>query len=57
MLAFFGWMYATVELISDKGGMRLVGYGLVLLALGGYEQASPVELCAVVARAGGAGRR
>ena len=25
--------------------MRLVGYGLVLLALGGYEQASPVELC------------
>jgi hypothetical protein len=45
VLAFFGWMFATVELISDKGGMRLVGYGLVLLALGGYEQASPVELC------------
>jgi hypothetical protein len=45
VLAFFGWMWATIELISDKGGMRLVGYGLVLLALGGYEQASPVELC------------
>ena len=45
MLAFFGWMFATIELIADKGGMRLVGYGLVLLALGGYEQASPVELC------------
>ena len=45
VLAFFGWMFATIELISDKGGMRLVGYGLVLLALGGYEQASPVELC------------
>ena len=45
VLAFFGWMFAAIELISDKGGMRLVGYGLVLLALGGYEQASPVELC------------
>jgi hypothetical protein len=45
VLAFFGWTFATVELISDGGGMRLAGYGLVLLALGGYEQASPVELC------------
>jgi len=45
VLAFFGWMFAAIELIADKGGMRLVGYGLVLLALGGYEQASPVELC------------
>jgi hypothetical protein len=45
VLAFFGWMFAAIELLSDKGGMRLVGYGLVLLALGGYEQASPVELC------------
>jgi hypothetical protein len=45
VLAFFGWMFAAIELISDKGGMRLIGYGLVLLALGGYEQASPVELC------------
>ena len=57
VLALLRLVYATVELISDKGGMRLVGYGLVLLALGGYEQASPVELCAVVARAGGARRR
>jgi len=45
VLAFFGWTFATIELISDKGGIRLAGYGLVLLALGGYEQASPVELC------------
>jgi hypothetical protein len=45
ILAFFGWTFATVELIADKGGMRLAGYGMVLLALGGYEQASPVELC------------
>jgi hypothetical protein len=45
VLAFFGWTFATIELISDKGGMRLAGYGLVLLALGGYEPASPVELC------------
>jgi hypothetical protein len=42
--AFFGWSFATTELIADKGGMRLVGYGLVLLALGGYEAGSPVEL-------------
>jgi hypothetical protein len=45
VLAFFGWTFATIELLSDRGGMRLIGYGLVLLALGGYEQASPVELC------------
>ena len=44
VVAFFGWMFATVELVSDRGGMRLVGYGLLLLALGGYEQASPVEM-------------
>jgi hypothetical protein len=44
VLAFFGWTFATIELISDKGGMRLAGYGLVLLALGGYDHASPVEL-------------
>jgi hypothetical protein len=44
VLAFFGWTFATIELIADKGGIRLVGYGLVLLALGGYEPASPVEL-------------
>jgi hypothetical protein len=44
VLAFFGWTYATVELLSEKAGMRLAGYGLVLLALGGYETSSPVEL-------------
>ena len=48
VLAFFGWTFATVELISDKGGIRLAGYGLVLLALGGYDQASPVELSLAV---------
>lgn len=45
VLALFGWMWATIELISDPGGMRLAGYGLLLLALGGYDQATPVELC------------
>ncbi len=45
VLAFFGWAFATIELIADRGGLRLAGYGMVLLALGGYEQASPVELC------------
>ena len=37
--------------------MRLAGYGLVLLALGGYEQASPVELCLSVLGLRRGGRR
>jgi hypothetical protein len=44
VVAFFGWCYATVELVADKGGMRLCGYGLGLLALGGYDAGSSVEL-------------
>ena len=44
VIAFFGWAYATTELVADKGGMRLTGYGLGLLALGGYDAGSPVEL-------------
>jgi hypothetical protein len=44
VLAFFGWTFATIELLADRGGIRLAGYGMVLLALGGYEQGSPVEL-------------
>jgi hypothetical protein len=42
--AFFGWTYATVQLLVDKGGMRLAGYGLLLLAIGGYQASSPIEL-------------
>jgi hypothetical protein len=42
--AFFAWSYATVQLLVDKGGMRLAGYGLVLLAIAGYQVTSPVEL-------------
>jgi hypothetical protein len=42
--AFFGWTYATTQLLGEPGGMRLAGYGLMLLALGGYETGSPVEL-------------
>jgi hypothetical protein len=44
VVALFGWSYATTELAADKGGMRLGGYGLALLALGGYDAGSPVEL-------------
>jgi hypothetical protein len=44
VIALFGWAYATVQLAADKGGMRLSGYGLGLLALGGYDAGSPVEL-------------
>ncbi len=44
VVAFFAWSLATVQLLSDKGGMRLAGYGLLLLAMGGYDAGSPVEL-------------
>jgi hypothetical protein len=44
VFGLFGWSYATVQLAADKGGMRLCGYGLGLLALGGYDVGSPVEL-------------
>jgi hypothetical protein len=44
VLAFFAWVYAAVQLLVDKGGMRLSGYGLLLLAIAGYQAASPVEL-------------
>jgi hypothetical protein len=44
VIALFGWSYATVELVADKAGMRLCGYGLGLLALGGYDAGSSVEL-------------
>jgi len=43
-LAVFGWVCATVQLLLERGGMRLGGYGLLLLAIAGYQAASPVEL-------------
>jgi hypothetical protein len=42
--AFAGWTYATVQLLVDKGGMRLAGFGLLLLAIAGPQGSSPVEL-------------
>jgi hypothetical protein len=42
--AFFAWSYATAQLLVDKGGMRLAGYGLLLLAIGGFQASSPIEL-------------
>jgi hypothetical protein len=42
--AFAGWTYATVQLLSDKGGMRLAGYGLLLLAIAGYQPSTPIEV-------------
>jgi hypothetical protein len=39
-----GWSYATVQLLLDKGGMRLAGYGLLLLAIAGYQPSTPIEL-------------
>jgi hypothetical protein len=42
--AFFCWTFATLQLLVDRGGMRLAGYGLLLLAAAGTQPASPVEL-------------
>jgi len=42
--AFAGWTYATVQLLLDKGGMRLAGYGLLLLAIAGYQPSTPIEV-------------
>jgi hypothetical protein len=44
VVAFFGWVYASVQLAVDKGGMRLAGYGLLLIGFAGTQAASPVEL-------------
>jgi hypothetical protein len=44
LAAFFCWVYTTSQLLIDKGGMRLAGYGLVLLAVAGYPAPPPLEL-------------
>jgi hypothetical protein len=44
VVAALGWCYAVVRLMSEKGGARLAGYGLLLLAIAGYPLGSPVEL-------------
>jgi hypothetical protein len=44
IVALFAWSLALVQLFTEKGGMRLAAYGLGLLALGGYDAGSPVEL-------------
>jgi len=43
LAAFFCWVYTAVQLLLDKGGMRLAGYGMVLLAVAGYPAAPPLE--------------
>lgn len=44
LIATLGWTYAVVRLLARRGGARLAGYGLLLLAIGGYPLGSPVEL-------------
>jgi hypothetical protein len=39
-----GWVYAVGRLIGQAGGSRLAGYGLLLLAIAGYQVGSPLEL-------------
>ncbi|HVZ71278.1 MAG TPA: hypothetical protein VHJ20_02790 [Polyangia bacterium] len=46
--AFAGGAYAATQLLVDKGGMRLAGYGLVLLAVAGPQAGTPVELTLAV---------
>jgi len=44
VVAALGWCYAVIRLLTEKGGARLAGYGLLLLAIAGYPLGSPVEL-------------
>ncbi|HVY38749.1 MAG TPA: hypothetical protein VHM31_12475 [Polyangia bacterium] len=44
VVGFFAWTLALLQLFGEPGGMRLAAYGLGLLALGGYDAGSPVEL-------------
>lgn len=44
LLATFGWTLAVMQLLGEKGGTRLAGYGLLLLAIAGYQIGAPVEL-------------
>ncbi len=44
LIAALCWTYAVVRLLARPGGTRLAGYGLLLLAIGGYPLGSPVEL-------------
>jgi hypothetical protein len=44
VLGTLGWSYAVIRLLTEKGGARLAGYGLLLLAIAGYPLGSPVEL-------------
>ena len=44
VLALFGWVFLVAQLVTDKGGMRLAGYGLLLVAIAGYQAVSPVEI-------------
>jgi hypothetical protein len=44
VIATLGWWYAVMKLMTEKGGARLAGYGLLLLAIAGYPLGSPVEL-------------
>ena len=44
VVAALGWTYAVVRLLAQRGATRLCGYGLLLLAIGGYPLGSPVEL-------------
>jgi hypothetical protein len=43
-LAALGWTYTVVSLLARRGATRLAGYGILLLAIGGYPLGSPVEL-------------
>ncbi|HEX3697583.1 MAG TPA: hypothetical protein VH374_19580 [Polyangia bacterium] len=43
-LALLAWVVAVVQTFAEPGAMRLVGYGLLLVAVAGPQAGSPVEL-------------
>ena len=44
VMALFGWAFAVMQLLLHRGPARLVGYGLLLVAVAGPQAGSPVEL-------------
>jgi hypothetical protein len=44
VVAAFGWTLAFAQLLAAGGGARLAGYGVLLLAVAGYQIGAPPEL-------------
>ncbi len=44
VVGLFGWTFAVTQLLLGSSAARLVAYGLVMVAIGGPQATSPIEL-------------